>query len=55
MRVLAAIAGCALAASAQAAEPDWPSVGAEAARLLSGYIRIDTVNAPGPDGAPSGH
>lgn len=30
-----------------AAEPDWSRIGAEAARLLSAYVRIDTQNPPG--------
>jgi acetylornithine deacetylase/succinyl-diaminopimelate desuccinylase-like protein len=39
---------CVLFASrASAAEPDWNAVGAEAARLLAEYVRLDTQNPPG--------
>ncbi len=33
--------------AALAAEPDWPSLTQEAARLLSQYVQIDTANPPG--------
>jgi len=39
--------GVFLGAPADAVEPDWNSVGAEAAALLAAYIRIDTTNPPG--------
>jgi acetylornithine deacetylase/succinyl-diaminopimelate desuccinylase-like protein len=41
--ILLALAGAA-SAETPAGEPDWSAVGEEAARLLSGYIRIDTTN-----------
>jgi acetylornithine deacetylase/succinyl-diaminopimelate desuccinylase-like protein len=44
--VLAALGLC-LAVRVAGAEPDWNSVGADAAALLSTYIRIDTANPPG--------
>jgi acetylornithine deacetylase/succinyl-diaminopimelate desuccinylase-like protein len=42
-------ASCLLAAAARAesGEPDWDAVTAQAAALLSSYIRIDTSNPPG--------
>jgi acetylornithine deacetylase/succinyl-diaminopimelate desuccinylase-like protein len=36
-----------VAARGAAREPDWPAVSAQAAELLSAYIRIDTTNPPG--------
>lgn len=34
-------------ACGQATEPDWAAIGAQAARLLAEYVRIDTQNPPG--------
>jgi acetylornithine deacetylase/succinyl-diaminopimelate desuccinylase-like protein len=32
---------------ASGAEPDWPAIESEAAKLLTDYIRVDTTNPPG--------
>jgi acetylornithine deacetylase/succinyl-diaminopimelate desuccinylase-like protein len=49
--VVAALFLAALAARGAADELDWARLGREAAELLAGYIRIDTTNPPGNEGA----